>query len=298
MSDLSRRRFVQVTAASAAAGFSFCQRDAAAAVAARPGDDMSFGLVTYLWGRDWDLPTLLKNCRATKTLGVELRTTHAHGVEPSLSKPQRAEVAKQFEDSGVTLVGIGSDERFDNPDPAVVAKAIEATKAFVLLSHDVGGTGVKVKPDRFHPDVPREKTIEQIGRSLNQLGEFAAGFGQQIRLEVHGQCAELPTIKAIMDVADNDNVAVCWNSNKQDLEGGGLEANFNLVRSRFGDTVHIHELADANYPFQSLIDLLVKSDYRGWLLLEASGMPADRVAALAEQQKLFTQMLAKAQGES
>src|SRR5205823_4687150 len=105
----------------------------------------------------------------------------------SLNKQQRAEVRKRFADSGTTLIGIGSDERFDNPDPAIVKKAIEATKAFIELSHDCGGTGVKVKPDRFHPNVDKQNTIEQIGKSLNEVGEYANGFGQQIRLEVHGQ---------------------------------------------------------------------------------------------------------------
>ena len=26
---------------------------------------MQLGLVTYMWGADWDLPTLIKNCEAT-----------------------------------------------------------------------------------------------------------------------------------------------------------------------------------------------------------------------------------------
>ncbi len=50
----------------------------------RPGSKMQFGLVTYLWGQDWDLPTVIANCEKSKVLGVELRTEHAHGVEPSL----------------------------------------------------------------------------------------------------------------------------------------------------------------------------------------------------------------------
>ncbi|MCL4200966.1 MAG: TIM barrel protein [Pirellulaceae bacterium] len=264
-------------------------------LADRPGERMAFGLVTYLWGQDWDLPTLIANCQASRVLGVELRTEHAHGVEPRLNAEQRAEVAARFRDSEVTMVGIGSNERYDHPDPQALAKAIEATKAFIVLSHDVGGSGVKVKPDSFHKDVPREKTIEQIGRALNQLGEFGMGYGQEIRLEVHGQCSELPTIKAIMDVADHENVAVCWNSNNQDLIGEGLEHNFNLVRDRFGDTVHVRELDDATYPYQQLIDLLVKTDYAGWILLEGRTKPADRVAALAEQQKLFQKMVRLAQ---
>ena len=33
---------------------------------------MQLGLVTYMWGTDWDLPTVLKNCRETGFTGVEL----------------------------------------------------------------------------------------------------------------------------------------------------------------------------------------------------------------------------------
>ena len=290
---VTRRQFLATSAAAGTmAALNFGPRPAAAAE--EPA--IAFGLVTYLWGADWDLPTLLANCKKTNVLGVELRTTHAHKVEPALNDKQRAEVAARFSDAGVTCVGIGSDERFDNPDPAVVKKAIEATKEFVRLSHDIGGSGVKVKPNDFHPNVPKEKTIEQIGKALNELGEYASGFGQQIRLEVHGKCAELPTIKAIMDVATNDNVAICWNSNKTDLAGGGLEANFNLVRKRWGATCHIHELESADYPHQQLINLLVKTKWEGWLLMENASKPADRVAAMAQQRKLFDEMLKKAAG--
>ena len=109
--------------------------------------DFGFGLVTYLWGRDWELPELIENCHKTGFGSVELRTTHKHGVEPSLSAAQRKEVAARFEDSGVNLAGIGSDERFDSPDPQKLRQAIDATKEFIRLSHDVGGSGVKVKPD-------------------------------------------------------------------------------------------------------------------------------------------------------
>ena len=260
-----------------------------------PGENMRYGLVTYLWGKDWDLPTLIENCQRSLCLGVELRTTHAHGVEATLNRDQRREVSKRFADSPVVLVGLGSNERFDNPDPAVVSTAIERSKEFVVLSHDVGGSGVKVKPDRFYDDVPREKTIEQIGLALNELGSFAAGWGQQIRLEVHGQCAQLPTIKAIMEIADNPNVSVCWNSNAQDLEAPGLEHNFNLVKDRFGATLHVRELESDNYPYDQLMDLLVRSDYNGWVMLEASSQPADPVAALAGQVRRFYEIRSEIQ---
>src|SRR5437667_276623 len=140
---LSRRQFLASTAAAGAAvGWSSLAERASAA---NEEPSIAYGLVTYMWGAEWDLPTLLENCRKTNVLGVELRTTHAHKVEPDLNDKQRAEVARRFADSGITCVGIGNDERLCNPDPAVHRKADEKSKEFVRLSHDIGGSGVKVK---------------------------------------------------------------------------------------------------------------------------------------------------------
>jgi len=297
----SRRQFLQTASAIAAmaAGRTLTVPPVACAASAEPapGGQMRLGMVTYLWGKDWDLPTLLANCERAGILGVELRTTHAHGVEPSLSPSERREVKKRFADSPVEFVGPGSNERFDHPEAAALRKAIETAKAFVKLSHDCGGSGVKVKPNSFHRNVPREKTIEQIGRSLNELGKFAADYGQEIRLEVHGQCSPLPIIRQIMEVADHPNVGVCWNSNPQDLEGEGLQYNFNLVKDRFGHTAHVRELDGNDYPYQRLMELFVEIDYRGWILLECRTNPPDRVAAMIEQRQIWQQMIARAQAK-
>ncbi len=297
MPSISRRRWLKSSLGIPAALVAgpLARLSPALGTAEEPGTDMAFGLVTYLWGKDWDLPTLLANCEKTKVLGVELRTTHMHGVEPDLNKAQRAEVKKRFADSPVTLVGLGSNERFCHKDPKALAAAIEATKAFVRLGHDVGGSGVKVKPNDLYKDVPHGKTIEQIGKALNEVAAFGADFGQEIRLEVHGRCSELPVMKRIMDVADHPNARVCWNSNQADLKGDGLAANFNLVKDRFGATAHVRELDTPGYPWAELIGLLVKMDYRGWVLLEARGKPEDRIAALIQQRELFGGMVRAAQ---
>jgi len=260
-----------------------------------PGSKMRLGLVTYLWGQDWDLDTLIANCAKTKLLGVELRTQHAHKVESNLNASQRREVKKKFADSPAMLVGLGTNFEFHSPDPAKLKQNMDGAKAYLQLSHDVGGTGVKVKPNDIPKGVPREKTIEQIGRSLNELAKFGADLGQELRLEVHGGASHLPDIKAIMDVATYSNVGVCWNCNGQDLEGEGLVYNFNLVKNRFGRTVHVRELNIGDYPYQELMNLFVGMDYAGWILLEARTKPKDRIAAMIEQREVFQQMVANAQ---
>lgn len=256
---------------------------------------MKLGLVTYLWGKDWDIPTLLKNCKTSNVLGVELRVDHAHGVGPSISALKRKEVKKMFADSPVKIVGMGTNQQYDFVDQDKLKKSIEETKEWIKLSKDVGGTGVKVKPNAFHEGVPHEKTIEQIGKALNEVGKFGADYGQKIRVEVHGEeTQELPNMKAIMDVADNKNVYTCWNCNDQDLIGGGLEYNFNLVKDRQGDTVHVRELNIGSYPYQDLMNLFVKMNYDGWILLECRTDPADKVKAMIEQHEVFDQMIMNA----
>jgi sugar phosphate isomerase/epimerase len=139
-----------------------------------------------------------------------------------------------------------------------------------------------------------EKTLEQIGKALAELGDAGLGFGQEIRLEVHGGVSKLAHIKTIMEIADHPGVRVCWNSNDQDLEDPGVEANFAMVKDYLGKTVHIREVNEGNYPYAKLAELLVKADYQGWVCLEARTKPEDRVAALGEQRKLFMGMVEKA----
>lgn len=253
---------------------------------------MKLGFVTYLWGKDWDQDTIIKNLSAANILGVELRVDHAHKVGLSLTKEERALVRKKFSDSPVKIVGMGTNQQYDYVEPEKLRESIEQTKAFFHLSHDIGGKGVKVKPNQFRAGIPHEKTIEQIGLALNELAKYGADMGQTLRLEVHGnETQELPNIKAIMDVASHPNATVCWNCNAQDLIGEGLEANFNMVKSRFGDICHVRELNDTSYPYQDLMNLFLKNKYEGWILLECRTDPADKVKALIEQKAIFDKMI-------
>jgi sugar phosphate isomerase/epimerase len=255
---------------------------------------MRLGLVTYQWGNDWDVPTLIANCQKTGLKGVELRTQHAHHVEPDMSAIARKEVKKRFADSPIALVGLGTNQDFHHPDPVKLRRSIELAKAFVKLGHDVGGSGVKVKPNDLPKGVPEDKTTEQIGNALNELGAFAADYGQQIRLEIHGGCSQIPVIRKIVAVATHPNVFLCWNSNQADLEPPGLEANFNSLKSRFGATTHVRPLDTPKYPWGDLVKLFVQMDYRGWILLEADVKVDDRIKAILAQRALFETMVAAA----
>jgi sugar phosphate isomerase/epimerase len=228
---------------------------------------LKLGTVTYNLARSWDIETIIKNCTETKFEGVELRTTHGHGVEIDLPAPKRAEVRKRFADSPVKLVGLGSTCEYHSPDPAELRRNIEETKAFVRLAADVGAEGVKVRPNGLPGEVPEEKTLEQIGRSLRECSSFGADHGIQIRLEVHGrETNRFPRIKRIMEHADHPNFWICWNSNPEDLLDEGIEANLAMVGSRVG-LVHVRDLY-VDYPYRTLFRFLNENGYPGFCLAE------------------------------
>ncbi|MGH8639527.1 MAG: sugar phosphate isomerase/epimerase family protein, partial [Burkholderiales bacterium] len=230
---------------------------------------LKLGTVTYNIAKDWDVATIIKNLTEVRMDAVELRTTHKHGVEIALSPAARAEVRKRFEDSPVKIGGLGTACEYHSPDPAVLRKNIEETKAWAALAKDLGSPGVKVRPNGMPKEVPEEKTLEQIGRALRECGVAAQDQGVTIQLEVHGsETSRLPRIRRIMDHAGNHpGVRVCWNSNQTDLLDGGFEAAFNLVKNQIGQ-VHMRDLFLEEYPWRALFTGLADMKFDGYCFAE------------------------------
>ena len=234
---------------------------------------LQLGIVTYNIAQDWDLPTILKRLDELDYEGVELRTTHAHGVEVGLNPRQRQEVRKLFEDSPVELAGLGSAFEYHAADPAVVRRNIEGTREYVRLAHDVGAPGVKVRPNGVPRGADPDATFRQIGRALHEVGEDAARFGIEIRVEVHGAVTqEVPNLAKIIAYADHPNVFVCWNSNPTDVKDGSVAEHFRLVAPKIHE-VHLRDLTDEAYPWRELFALLDAQDYAGFTLAEIPASP-------------------------
>ncbi|HEY7311818.1 MAG TPA: sugar phosphate isomerase/epimerase family protein [Gemmataceae bacterium] len=273
---MHRRRFLH-TSAFAAAGLVVTNAAAAPSLKDDKTPKFRLGLVTYNLAASWNLDVLLRVCKNAGVSPVELRTTHKHGVEPSLSKERRKEVRQRFADAGVAVWGCGSVCEFQSPDSAVVNKNIETCKAFVDLVADLGGRGVKVRPNGLPKDVPVEKTLEQIGKALVPCGKAAADAGVEIWVEVHGQgTSHPPHMKTIMEHCGHPKVGLTWNSNATDLKGGSVAEYFKLlwpwIRS-----CHINELykgAAGVYPYRELFRLFREHGYDRATLCEVGrGVP-------------------------
>lgn len=275
--ETTRREFVTGVAAASLAGIAAAgQAPSAAPANLRPGQvagvPFRLGIVTYNIAAAWDVPTILRICRSVGLGPVELRTTHKHGVEPSLSAEQRREVRQRFADAGVDIWGAGTVCEFHSPDKAVVQRNVDTCREFVRLVADLGGRGVKVRPNALPAGVPVERTLEQIGRALRECGRAAADAGVEIWVEVHGPGTSLPAhCRTMMQQADHASVGLTWNSNPTDVTNGSVSEAFKMLRPWI-KSVHINELA-GSYPYRELFRLLRETNYDRVTLAEIQGMP-------------------------
>jgi sugar phosphate isomerase/epimerase len=291
MSAVTRRHFLQASAGLSAAGLALPE------AAAKPSQTKGkaplkfrLGIVTYNIAANWDVPTILRVCKNVGLSPVELRTTHKHGVEPSLSKARRKEIRKKFADAGVAIWGCGTTCEFHSPDPATVKKNIETCKRFVELAADIGGRGVKVRPNNLPKAVPVEKTLEQIGKSLIPCGMAAANAGVEIWVEVHGTTehppdkngnrytsAHPPYVKKMMQHCGHASVGLTWNSNPSDIKNKSVAEYYKLLRP-WVRSCHINEIykdALGIYPYRELFRLLRESGYDRVTLVEVGRTPPD-----------------------
>jgi sugar phosphate isomerase/epimerase len=292
MGRMKRRSFLS-TGMAGIAGFTAAPAPAKdAAVAAAIAPKFRLGLVTYELAKNWDIATIIANCSAAGFEAVELRTTHRHGVEPTLTKEQRLEIRTRFADSPVRLLSLGSMCEFHSADRAEVDRNIEEAKRWCELARDLGCLGVKVRPNGFAKDVPQEKTLAQIGNSLERCGDAARENGVEIWVEVHGIGTQEPVnMLRILELAGSPHVGICWNSNETDVANGSVADSFQMLRPWLRNC-HINELwrtpspwgtsagrpqEEENrgfpsyakpYPFREFFRLLRASDYDRYTLCE------------------------------
>ena len=253
---------------------------------------MKLGLVTYQMAIDWDIDTIIANCQAAGFAGVELRTTHAHGVEADLSDAKRCQIRQRFQDSGINAYGLGTAFEFHSPEPAQLQENLEGTKRAIQLAAELGMEGVKVRPNGIPKEVPEEKTIEQIGLSMRTVAEAAANAGICIWLEVHGQdSCRVDRMRRMIDIADHPHALLTYNCNPGETNAAGsCKECYQLLRDKIG-CVHFHELWDDPhcYPYTELFGFLKNDGYGGWASYEGPGSE-DPVLVMKCLRQMWEQM--------
>jgi sugar phosphate isomerase/epimerase len=256
---------------------SFLASSAAATAVAASGADSALaaegkfqlGCVTYNLLQNMDLETCITTLEKAGFAAIELRTTHKHGVEPSIDAAARVKVKERFARSKVRLLSFGSTCEFESPDEAVRRQQIEIGKTFVDLAKDTGAIAVKVRPNGLPAGVPVDVTVKHIASGLHELGDYGQSKGIEIWMEVHGpKTQEFPLASEILHAADHKNVGACWNSNPTDVVDGSVKQAYAAL-GPFIRNCHINDLT-SGYPYKEFFGLLRQSGYSRYTLAEVA----------------------------
>jgi len=260
---MNRRSFLASSTAFAAAAVSDVKP-----VAAAEGR-FQLGCVTYNLLQNMDLETCITTLEKAGFAAIELRTTHKHGVEPSIDAAARVKVRERFARSKVRLLSFGSTCEFESPDEAVRRQQIEIGKTFVDLAKDTGAIAVKVRPNGLPVGVPVDTTVKHIASGLHELGDYGQSKGIEIWMEVHGpKTQEFPLASEILHAADHKNVGACWNSNPTDVVDGSVKQAYAAL-GPFIRNCHINDLI-SGYPYKEFFALLRQSGYSRYTLAEVA----------------------------
>ncbi len=164
----------------------------------------------------WPWARILDTAASLGYAGIELR-----GLEGEMDLTKRPEFGARMlattladlKARDLVVTDLGASARLHERDPKVLAAQMDEARRFIDLAHRLGAPWVRVFPDRFAPDEPRETTIARVGVNLAELGTFARGSGVGVLVESHGEFTASSSLVAMMKAAGSvPGIGLLWDT--------------------------------------------------------------------------------------
>ena len=258
---------------------------------------------------DWPLDRILDVAVANNYKGIEIR-----GIQREMdlrksphfnSDASIKETKKKFSDKNLKIVGFGSSAAMHHADPAERSKAMDEAKKFIEIADKAGCPYVRVFPNNFPKDAPKEKTMELISSGLNDLAKFSKGTNVKVLMETHGDLIWSDDIAKVMSSVDASQVGLVWDiSNMWTVTKEDPKAVYDKIKKWVRHT-HIKDISLANgketytlfgegdVPAFEAIDLLSKDNYKGYYSFEWEKMWHPEIAEPDVAIPQFAQVMKK-----
>ena len=161
---------------------------------------------------NWELEQIAQAARTYGYQAVELR---AIGGDLNLLKrpefqPRVMEATSRWlADQGLRICCVDTSCTFDSRDADERTKQIEVALEYAELAAALGGSLIRIFPDKIQSGATRIETRDNIAACLRAVAERAPE-GVRIGLETHGDFARGQTASEIMRLADNSRVVLIW----------------------------------------------------------------------------------------
>jgi len=179
---------------------------------------------------DWSWHEMIEQGRRHGYDGVEIRLIERQTdllqipeLQPGKLVDRRRELAK----AGFRVCGLASSVRFDEPEPEQQKQQHRIGRAYIDLAAELEASFVRVFGDTLpaNPETPatdgdgmfapsdrQRGVMRQVAEGLDQLGEYAAGFGIDVLIETHGDFIDSRIMRETMRMVGSPAVGVLWDT--------------------------------------------------------------------------------------
>ncbi len=222
----------------------------------------------------WSLDRAVRAVAEYGYEGLEVRFLDGATVSPTLSTADRQRVRQTFENASVPLVGLDSDVRVADPNPAV---PLEMGRRMLDVAADIGAPLLRVYGGRFEGQSLQDAEA-QVADTLRQLAPEAARVGVRLGLETHDVFASAETTARVLSWVNHPSVGAIWDWLNCWLLGENPAMGERLMPWLF----HVHmkdgrktasgwtpmPLGTGGAPVADVLAALRKINYAGWICVE------------------------------
>ena len=264
---MDRREFMQATAALA--------MSAPVLNAIPVAQDLPIGFST-LGCPGWEWTKILNFAKENGFTSIELR-----GLQGNMDLPSRPEFApgriaqskKEVALHGLKISSVSSSAEMHEPDPQKHEQQLADARRFIDLASALGAPYVRVFGNKVEGD--RDAVIKRVSQSLRSLGEYAGPKGVTVIIESHGDFTNSSLLRAVLEGANSQHVALLWDANHTYVDGkedpaftvsqlGKYIRHTHLKDSvGHGEDVHYVLTGRGEVPVKKQVQELVNIRYRG-----------------------------------
>lgn len=220
--------------------------------------------------------------------GVELRAHPEEPVHPGIGPAERADVAAEFKEAGIEILGLAGYARVAAPgdDTAVLAEIRE----LLDLARNLGAPFIRVFPGAGTDQSPEEADAT-AARRLGTAAEYATEAGVRILLETHDSHRTGADAIRVLGPVGHRQVGSLWDVMHTWLGGEQPSSTYAALFPYLG-YVQVKDIASAEdttplplgagvLPLTECVELLSRAGWDGWLCWEYEKRWYEEAAPLA-----------------
>lgn len=233
---------------------------------------------------DWDFEQIVDFAAAHDYQGIELR-----GIKRQLDLSQcdefktpenRKTTVRAMKDRGLKFVDLGSSANLHFPAGSERNKNLDEAKRFIDLAQETECPFIRVFPNNFLKERDKNATMDLMAGGLLALAQYAEGSDVSVLIESHGDLVHTDDLESVLKSAEHKHAGMVWDVvNMWSITKEPVNQVFARLK-RYIRHTHVKDAkvsgSDVQYvflgkgdaPIFEAIDLLAKSNYKGYYSFE------------------------------